>query len=426
MFCREILSLIFTAMLVLQVPAQLKALKIGDPIPEEIWSTPLQTVNSPHNTMKLGEARDKLILLDFWATWCAACLKNFPKMNALEKQFEGKVKIVPVTKEDPTVLAKFFASKNGQRYKGIESVAGDRMFSELFPYVAIPFMVWIKNGKVISTTDADQVTEVNISKLLEGKTSSLQTVVQIDRTRPLMLAEQFDLEKNTNLMNYVLFSKGRIRASAPGSGFHRQGSVTYGRQFTNVPLNRIYRGIAYPLFEAQGQRFSKKRLVNETRDPSLLDFTPTDGDAARDSKSYSIEFIVPTAKAQTLYPEMLKAVNTYSGYTGTLEILNTKCLVLKEGGKKPLKKAGKESVTAMQSLQSLITDLNDSTVTEMPVINESGYEESVAIDTASIKDMVSLKKAFVNAGFEPVETERNLLMLIIRDRESNVQNTIKH
>ena len=64
-FCREILSLSFLSLLFLQVSAQQKALKIGDDIPEKVWSSPLQVVHSPQKTLMLSESKEKLILLDF-------------------------------------------------------------------------------------------------------------------------------------------------------------------------------------------------------------------------------------------------------------------------------------------------------------------------------------------------------------------------
>lgn len=416
-FCRAFLALTFT-LLCLKIPAQ-TALKIGEPLPETFWITPLQVVNHPDKTITLEKDRGKLILLDFWATWCAACLKNFPKMEELEKQFEGKLKVIPVTKENHAVLNKFFASKNGQRYKNLESVAADKILSQLFPYTAIPFIVWIKDGKLISTTDAEQVTSQSISEIVKGEKSSLQTVIQIGRDRPLMLAEQFDLEKSTTLMNYVLFTKGRIRAIAPGSGFHRNGEVTYGRQLTNVPLLRIYRNIAYELFEARGQQFSKKRLVNLVKDPASLDFARNDDNAALDEKSYSIEFIVPVSQAGSLYPEMLKAVNTYSAYSAALENQRRKCLVLKRSQtseKTPVKKGEKEKLVNTRTLASLINDLNDMTFTELPLVDESGYMGEVSVDAAGISDLDSLKRAFSNEGFQLEETERELLMMVVRDK----------
>ena len=82
-FCREILSLTFLAVLFMQAPAQQKALQIGDKIPEEIWTTALSMGYGSEKTTTLAKDRGKLILLDFWATWCSACLLSFPKMEAL-------------------------------------------------------------------------------------------------------------------------------------------------------------------------------------------------------------------------------------------------------------------------------------------------------------------------------------------------------
>src|SRR5690606_25618155 len=110
---------------------------------------------------------DKLILLDFWATWCSACLKGFPKMEDLQKQFGDRLKIIPVTSQDRGTLEKFFTSKNGQRFASLQSVVGDQHLKKLFPHVGVPFIVWIKDGKLLNTTDSEQVLSGNITKVLE-------------------------------------------------------------------------------------------------------------------------------------------------------------------------------------------------------------------------------------------------------------------
>lgn len=421
-FCREILSLTLLALLFLQLPAQQKALKIGDTIPEEIWTAPLPMVNSPEKTTTLAKDRDKLILLDFWATWCGSCLKNFPKMEALEKQFEGRVKILAVTKENRPTLDKFFATKNGQRYRHMASVTDDKMFAQMFPHLAIPFIVWMKNGKVINTTDAEQVTASNISALLKGEDSELQTVIQIDRNRPLMLAEQFDLEKSTTLINYVLFSKGKIRAIPPGSGFHRKDGVTYGRQFTNVSLLNMYKGIAYELFAAQGQRFNSKQFINQVKVPALLSFSPSDTDEVLAEKSYSFEYLVPPIQHRELYPKMLKTLNEYVAYNGNTVMERRKCLVIRKDSK-IYKKAStgtiKDQIIRGQTLDALISDLNELSMTPLLIIDESTYKGNLSIDISKISDLESLRKTLNNEGFQLKEEERDILMFIIKDHVPN-------
>lgn len=427
-FCREILSLTILALLFLQLPAQQKALKIGDAIPEKVWTTPLSVVNAPQKTIELGKDRDKLILLDFWATWCGSCLKNFPKMEALEKQFEGKLKVLPVTGEDLATLDKFFASKNGQRFKNLISVAGDPFLSKIFPHYAIPFIVWIKDGKVLNTTDASQVTADNIQEILQGKKSSVETVLQIGRDRPLMLAEQFDLEKKTTLVNYALLSKGRIKAIAPGSGFHRSNDgVVYGRQWTNISLMNIYRGIAYELFEKENTPFSEKRLVNLVKNPEAIDFTITHEDDPVDDRLYNFEFIVPQNKADQLYPNMFRALNEFSGYSALIEKQRTKCLVLKKtGASDDLKTKGGTVVSNVLKttvilrnapLEHLIVYLNvNNQFTDLNVIDETGYTDNVDLNLGTVKDLAELKKALQKYGLTLIEEERDLSMLVVRDR----------
>lgn len=427
-FCREIFSLAFLALLFLQTSAQQKALKIGDVIPEKVWMTPLSVANAPQKTMELDKDRDKLILLDFWATWCGSCLKNFPKMEALEKQFEGKLKVLPVTGDDLATLNKFFASKNGQRFKNLISVAGDPFLSKIFPHYAIPFIVWIKDGKVLNTTDASQVTADNIQEILQGKKSSVETVLQIGRDRPLMLAEQFDLEKKTTLVNYALLSKGRIKAIAPGSGFHRNNDgVVYGRQWTNISLMNIYRGIAYELFEKENTPFSEKRLVNLVKNPEAIDFTITQEDDPVDDRLYNFEFIVPQNKADQLYPNMLKALNEFSGYSALIEKQRTKCLVMKKtGASDDLKTKGGTVVSNLVKttvilrnapLEHLIVYLNvNNQFTDLNVIDETGYTDNVDLNLGTVKDLAELKKALQKYGLTLIEEERDLSMLVVRDR----------
>lgn len=48
----------------------------------------------------IEEARGKVVLVDFWATFCAPCLHSFPKYQALVDQFGGNLVVVAISVDD--------------------------------------------------------------------------------------------------------------------------------------------------------------------------------------------------------------------------------------------------------------------------------------------------------------------------------------
>lgn len=415
-FCRGLLSLALSVGIPLS--GQYKPLKIGDTVPEEVWTAPMQVINHPMNkkTITLSEHKDQLVLLDFWATWCASCLKNFPKMHDLEKQFDGKVKIIPVTGENSAILNKFFSSANGKRYSSTASVKEDKIFHQLFPHKAVPYIVWIKDGKLINTTDAEQVTTQTVSEILNDQNSSLQTVIQVDRSRPFMLSENFDLEKQTEMRSYSILSKGRIRAAAAGTVFRRKGETVYGRLFSNMVLLSVYRGIAYEIFSRNGQQLSDKRILNFVRNPDELIFDPTVEDRIQDSRYYTFDFIDPASDADSLYPNMLKTLNRTLPYQVTIEEKTMKCWIISKSDKNMPGKTSKDSepLTPMKSFISILNE--DDRFTPLPVIDESEISGNISIDIKNMKDTAELKKALAKHNLQITEQERRLMMLVIRDK----------
>lgn len=80
---------------------------------------------------------DQLVLVDFWATWCAPCRAIAPVLEELAAEYADRVKIVKVDVDtNPESAARFgirsiptlFVFKNGEK---VETVIGGRPKSEL-------------------------------------------------------------------------------------------------------------------------------------------------------------------------------------------------------------------------------------------------------------------------------------------------------
>ena len=75
-------------------PQQLEA------VPPVAWDTEIQAVDGA--AFRLSDYKDKVVVLDLWATWCGPCRMEIPHLVDLQKEYGGKgVEIIGLTTEDP-------------------------------------------------------------------------------------------------------------------------------------------------------------------------------------------------------------------------------------------------------------------------------------------------------------------------------------
>ncbi|MDR3716769.1 MAG: TlpA disulfide reductase family protein [Puia sp.] len=125
---------------------------------------------------RISDYRGKLLILDFWATWCSPCRAFLRQADSLNQVFAGKAVILPVTEEDTTVVLPFLRSY--RKFTGISltSVIRDTVLERLFYHKYIPHEVWIDtSGKVIAATSITEVNASNIQDILDGKPVNLKT-----------------------------------------------------------------------------------------------------------------------------------------------------------------------------------------------------------------------------------------------------------
>ena len=68
--------------------------------------------NEEDNTVLLSEYKDKLLILNFWATWCEPCKEEMPSLQNLQNNPNFKnLKILPINigQEDKNSIKKFFS-----------------------------------------------------------------------------------------------------------------------------------------------------------------------------------------------------------------------------------------------------------------------------------------------------------------------------
>src|SRR5467141_4653489 len=77
--------------------------KTAQDFPLEVWGKPAH----------LTDLKGKVVILNFWATWCPPCVEETPALNRLQKHIEarGGVILGVAADEDPEAYEKFLREK---------------------------------------------------------------------------------------------------------------------------------------------------------------------------------------------------------------------------------------------------------------------------------------------------------------------------
>lgn len=102
----------------------LGGLGIGKPAPDFA----MQTFSG--DTFRLSDARGKVVIVNFWGSWCEPCKREMPALQAAHEQYGESVVFVGVgAKRDPVDKAEAFAAEYGVTYAiGRDTEGGSRAF----------------------------------------------------------------------------------------------------------------------------------------------------------------------------------------------------------------------------------------------------------------------------------------------------------
>ncbi|HEX5322146.1 MAG TPA: redoxin domain-containing protein, partial [Capsulimonadaceae bacterium] len=115
------------------------------------------TVQDPHgNPIQLSDYKGKVVVIDFWATWCGPCQASLPGTNEVARQFKGKnVVVLAVNVSDSRQAFQDWLPKH-RDYDAlvfaIDTKSDGQYLNSLFHISGIPTQYVIdKNGKIVAS-----------------------------------------------------------------------------------------------------------------------------------------------------------------------------------------------------------------------------------------------------------------------------------
>jgi peroxiredoxin len=99
--------------------------------------------------VKLSSYKGKVVLLNFWATWCGPCKAEIPAFVELQTQFKNDLVVLGLSVDDPADKAKAFADQYKVNYPIVLGLGHDEIQDAYGPIFGIPASFLIsRDGKV--------------------------------------------------------------------------------------------------------------------------------------------------------------------------------------------------------------------------------------------------------------------------------------
>ncbi|WP_316824725.1 TlpA disulfide reductase family protein [Pedobacter miscanthi] len=378
--------------------------------------------------LPLSAFKGKLLILDFWATWCSPCIAMIPKMEGLQEEFKGRVQFLPVAYQSFKEVDAFYKKLQRQTGKvsSLPMASADTTLVRLFPHQTLPHYVWIgADGVLKAITDREAVSRENINALLAAGSVRLKAKVdeqvRYDSSEPLFFAgsDFNDGIFRSQLSGYVVNI---------GRGIYKDVDVQ-----SAGPVRRITgRNLTMPeLFRIAYKKGKKETVLEgglaEEFEPHLAgaDFL----DWLKQGRAYCYELMISQQSSGRAYALMQNQLRGFfSDFEVGLEKRTVKALALvRTSSMDRIRTSGGTPAVVMDGFGCKLTSCFLAVFLDrlqvpfqaspLPLIDQTGYTGMVDLQlTANMSSVEDVNKALARYDLRFVEKPVAIEMLVIRKR----------
>ena len=123
---------------------------------------------------KLADHKDKIVVVEFWATWCPPCRTSIPHLKTLHHEYKDKGVVLVSLSNEPADTINEFNKKAGMDWiVGAESNAGSA-----YGVSGIPSAFIVVDGKIVWNGHPMGGLDAEIKKLVEARGGSTTEAAQ--------------------------------------------------------------------------------------------------------------------------------------------------------------------------------------------------------------------------------------------------------
>ncbi|EDP72803.1 thioredoxin family protein [Flavobacteriales bacterium ALC-1] len=222
--------IVISFLLILSCTKETKLAVVNNKIPDYTFRNVL---NKGLENIPLQDLKGKVVILEFWATWCSPCIPAMKKLAALQNQFKDDLVVIAISSEKKERLLKFI-----ENTKSPLRIVSDTLHTNIFKYDEIPHTIIIdKKGIVRAITDPTQITPKVIQDLISNGIINLEDKSiskNQEKDSSKVLKSISNLEYRIELKSYDANKRGSSKL------IKNQEGITKGIQIRNSPLPKLY------------------------------------------------------------------------------------------------------------------------------------------------------------------------------------------
>jgi thiol-disulfide isomerase/thioredoxin len=127
-----------------------KRIAVGEVLPETLFRSSIENVDG--GTFTLGDLKDKLILINLWATWCGPCRVEMPDFIDFQNRYKDKGLVIIGLDVDPEAKSDIDAFRKREGLNYMLARASTELHNELSGISqvrVIPLTLFIQNGRLV-------------------------------------------------------------------------------------------------------------------------------------------------------------------------------------------------------------------------------------------------------------------------------------
>ncbi len=260
----------------------------------------LTLVNAPLKTLDPAKYSDRLLVLNFWGTWCSPCMPEMDSLAGLQRRNEGVIRVVAISDEPVPRLTAYLGRRPTKVWLASDTAV---YWYKRFALDHVGECVLVdKQHRILAIVRTELLTQATIDSALEGKPvfSSGETG---SRRADAEDADLFGLDSNT--LSRVTLEYSRPQTTAMGKTYPTGPFAGRRLSWINVCAPIMYKS-------AFGIESQKQVAYEGITEKEAWDVKDT-------SQIYCVDVVVPPSRKDSLYVLTQAVLNILLPIKGRVE-----------------------------------------------------------------------------------------------------------